>query len=132
MGDQLMLGHEDVLNDELEDVKPTQLAGIKRELSPPGASPGRPLSRKTLDPGSASGGSLKPNKRVKRSENSKAISRPTSPSGPPPKPVTEPSRSGNIADDPLFAGISARQVNVLKRKMKTGLPYHLAVEEAAK
>jgi hypothetical protein len=127
MGDQLMLGDDDVLNDEVEDVKPVNTSGIKRELSPSAIS-----TRKTAETG-FNGAAGKPNKRLKRAEGSNVISRPASPVGPPQSKVVSDMRpSGNIADDPLFAGISARQINVLKRKMKTGLPYHLAVEEAAR
>jgi hypothetical protein len=127
--DQLMLGDQDILLDDMEDVKPTRVSSAKRQLSP--------LSTPTppQDTGNGVGNSTgRKAKRMKREDSSNPVSRPTSSSGPPTKPASDTiaSRPTNIADDPLFAGISARQLNVLKRKMKAGLSYNSAVEETAK
>ncbi len=127
--DQLMLGDQDILLDDMDDVKPIRASRAKRELSPSSASPAPQESGNGVASGTGRG-----TKRIKRAESSSAVSRPTSSSGLPakPAPVASASRPANIADDSSFAGISARQINVLKRKMKAGLSYNLAIEEAAK
>ncbi len=125
IGDPMMLGGAGAGDDLLEDGVPN---GARN------ASGGGGIKKRELSPGSSRAPAESGPPATKRKKSAAFPSKTGAgrmhlevPGAGVGAPATSP---GDIAADPAFAGISARQINLLKRKIKSGLSYAGAVEEA--